>query len=87
MYRTVKYSPVFKTKAVCSTESDFKTPSFNGQSYIELPRIQKASRDLSIEVVFQTLNKDGIILFNAQNPDGTGDFVSLAVREGFIEFR
>ena len=69
------------------TEAEFIVPSFNGRSFIEVPRIQKARTDLSIEVAFQTLNTDGIILFNAQNPDGTGDFVSLAVREGYVEFR
>ncbi|XP_076451600.1 agrin-like isoform X2 [Babylonia areolata] len=79
--------PLGRTGPRCEKETAFNVPSFNGRSFIEVPRINKARVDLSIEVVFQTLNKDGIILFNAQNPDGTGDFVSLAVREGFVEFR
>ncbi|PVD37045.1 hypothetical protein C0Q70_04038 [Pomacea canaliculata] len=84
-YRCV--CPLERSGPLCNRQSEFKVPSFSGRSYIQLPHIQKASRDLSIEVVFQTLNTDGIILFNAQNPDGTGDFVSLTVNGGFVEFR
>lgn len=29
----------------------------------------------------------GIILYNQQNPDGRGDFVSVALVNGFVEFR
>ncbi|KAL8568100.1 hypothetical protein ACOMHN_000324 [Nucella lapillus] len=79
--------PLGRSGPRCGKEADFKVPSFNGRSFIEVPRINRARTDLSVEVVFQTLNKDGIILFNAQNADGTGDFVSLAVRDGFVEFR
>ncbi|XP_070206823.1 agrin-like isoform X2 [Littorina saxatilis] len=79
--------PLGRAGPLCNKRAAFRTPSFSGRSFIEVPRIEKANEDLSIEVVFDTLNKDGIILFNAQNTDGTGDFVSLAVRDGFIEFR
>lgn len=70
-----------------STAAEFATPSFSGRSHLEVRRIEKATQELSIEVDFSTLNKDGIILFHPQNRDGTGDFVSLAVNDGYVEFR
>ncbi|XP_076472604.1 agrin-like [Babylonia areolata] len=79
--------PLGHSGPLCHKVAEFKVPSFTGHSFLKVPRITKASQDLSMEVVFQTLNKDGIVLFNAQNKDGSGDFVSLAVRDGFIEFR
>nr|XP_042908819.1 agrin [Parasteatoda tepidariorum] len=63
-----------------------ETPSFFGRSYLELPRLQAYSR-LSLELEFRTFTNDGILLYNGQTATGTGDFVSLAIRDGFAEFR
>ena len=30
---------------------------------------------------------DGLLLYCAQNEDGQGDFVSLAIKDGRVEFR
>ena len=54
---------------------------------MELPRLEGAKHSLSIEVTFTSFNDDGIILFNAKFKNGSGDFVSLAVRRRFLEFR
>lgn len=70
-----------------STDITFMVPSFSGRSSLELKKIDKASQDLSIEISFSTLNRNGIILFNAKFKNGSGDFVSLAVKDGFIEFK
>jgi coxsackievirus/adenovirus receptor len=40
-----------------------------------------------LEVEFKTYANDGIILYNQQKEDGTGDFVSLALVNGYVEFR
>ena len=66
---------------------EFEHPSFTGKSYLTVPAINKANKDLSIDVVFLTLNKDGILLFNAENSDGTGDFIALIIKDGYVEFR
>lgn len=42
----------------------------------------KAYNKLSIEIEFKTNKNDGILLYNQQNLDGTGDFVSLAIVNG-----
>lgn len=63
-----------------------ETPSFDGRSYIRLKPL-KAYHKLNIDVQFKTFSENGILLYDQQNADGTGDFVSLALVNGYIEFR
>lgn len=65
----------------------FDIPSFSGTSYLRMPLIRNATSDMKIEVEFKSLNKDGIILFNSQEEDGSGDFVSLTLNQGYVELR
>ena len=62
-------------------------PSFSGHSYLELRKFIHGSRDLSIEINFQPQREDGVLLYVAQFLTGGNDFVSLALKDGFIEFR
>ncbi|KAJ8736298.1 hypothetical protein PYW08_006954 [Mythimna loreyi] len=63
-----------------------ETPSFDGTSYIRLKPL-KAYHKLNIDIEFKAFSENGIILYNQQKPDGTGDFVSLALVNGYLEFR
>ncbi|XP_064642356.1 agrin-like isoform X19 [Lineus longissimus] len=62
-------------------------PQFAGTSYMELRKIPNANMDLTIEMDFRTLNGDGILLYNGNNVKGGGDFLSLAMKDGYLEFR
>lgn len=42
---------------------------------------------LALEVVFLARGPSGLLLYNGQKTDGRGDFVSLALRDGHLEFR
>ena len=42
---------------------------------------------LNIELQFTPQSLDGILLYNGQKADGSGDFVSLTLNNGFVEFR
>ncbi|XP_049855385.1 agrin-like [Schistocerca gregaria] len=64
----------------------YQIPSFDGQAYIEMKRL-KAHNKLNIEIEFITYANDGLLLYNQQKEDGTGDFVSLAIVQGHVEFR
>jgi hypothetical protein len=57
--------------------------SFDGKSYVRMNRL-KAYYKLSIEVEFKTYAENGIIMYNQQKQDGTGDFVSLAIVDGWV---
>jgi coxsackievirus/adenovirus receptor len=54
---------------------------------MELHKIPNANMDLTIEIDFRTLNDDGILLYNGNSMDGGGDFLSLAMKDGYLEFR
>ncbi|NWY00427.1 AGRIN protein, partial [Nothoprocta ornata] len=67
-------------------------PEFNGfSSYLELNGLQTFVPDLqdkmSMEVVFLAKNPNGMIFYNGQKTDGKGDFVSLALHNGYLEYR
>uniref|UniRef100_A0A6P7FT13 Agrin-like n=1 Tax=Diabrotica virgifera virgifera TaxID=50390 RepID=A0A6P7FT13_DIAVI len=77
------------TGLLCELEitlTQYETPAFHGKSYARL-RSLKAYHKLSIEVEFQSYTEDGVILYNQQKADGLGDFVSLAIINGFVEFK
>ncbi|XP_054001386.1 agrin-like isoform X3 [Hylaeus anthracinus] len=77
------------TGLLCDEEinkRDYDVPSFDGKSYVRMNRL-KAYHRFSIEVEFKTYADNGIILYNQQKSDGTGDFVSLAIVDGFVQFR
>ena len=43
---------------------------------------------MKIEMEFKPQSLDnGIILYSGQNTDGSGDYVTLALRNGYLEFR
>lgn len=73
------------TDALCE-RNKYEVPSFSGYSYIRLQPL-KAYHKLSIEIEFVSYSEDGILLYNQQRADGRGDFVSIALVNGFVEFR
>nr|XP_050849942.1 agrin-like isoform X3 [Vespula vulgaris] len=77
------------TGLLCDEEinkRDYEVPSFDGKSYVRMSRL-KAYHKFSIEVELKTYADNGIILYNQQKSDGTGDFVSLAIVDGHVQFR
>lgn len=64
----------------------YETPAFHGRSYVTLKPL-KAYHKLSIEVEFKTHTYEALLLYNQQKPDGLGDFISLAIVNGFVEFK
>lgn len=40
-----------------------------------------------MEVVFLARNPSGMIFYNGQKTDGKGDFISLALHDGYLEYR
>ncbi|XP_025082607.1 basement membrane-specific heparan sulfate proteoglycan core protein-like isoform X8 [Pomacea canaliculata] len=72
----------------CSVGLVVVDPAFNKTSFISYPTIQDGILSVSLEVVFKPRSlDDGIVLYNAQNEDGRGDFVAIIIKDGFVEFR
>ncbi|XP_068997022.1 agrin isoform X2 [Embiotoca jacksoni] len=66
-------------------------PLFSGDSYLELKGLHLYGHDLrqklSMTVVLMANDSNGLIFYNGQKSDGKGDFVSLSLNEGILEFR
>lgn len=45
------------------------------------------SQKVSMTVVFMANDSNGLIFYNGQKSDGRGDFISLSLSGGFLEFR
>ncbi|XP_041654649.1 agrin isoform X2 [Cheilinus undulatus] len=66
-------------------------PLFDGDSYLELKGLHLYGHDLrqklSMTVILMANNSNGLIFYNGQKSDGKGDFISLSLNEGILEFR
>lgn len=64
-------------------------PNFNQapQSWISLPPLPESYLKFNIEVSFKPEREDGIVLYNDEKADGTGDFISLSLVRGYPEFK
>ncbi|XP_058265009.1 agrin isoform X4 [Hemibagrus wyckioides] len=78
----------------CRKLSDKKgayIPYFSGDSYLELKGLHLYGHDLrqkvSMTVVLLANDSNGMIFYNGQKTDRKGDFISLALNDGILEFR
>ncbi|XP_077998686.1 agrin-like isoform X2 [Glandiceps talaboti] len=78
--------PAGKGGPICNIDVAFFLPSFSGSSYIAFLKM-KGFFSVDIELEFRALSHNGLILFNGQREDGKGDFLSIAVKESFVEMR
>ncbi|XP_059189505.1 agrin isoform X6 [Centropristis striata] len=66
-------------------------PLFNGDSYLELKGLHLYGHDLrqkvSMTVMLMANDSNGLIFYNGQKSDGKGDFISLSLNNGILEFR
>ncbi|KAH6941303.1 hypothetical protein HPB50_016076 [Hyalomma asiaticum] len=74
--------------ASCETPVEIVVPSFNGSSYLRFPGLGNDHLSfLDIQLVMKPLSPHGVFFYNGAKMDGTGDFVSLQMADGHVEFR
>lgn len=56
-------------------------------SYMSLPTLPDSYLKFDIEISFKPENPNGLILYNGQKRDGSGDFISFGISNGYPEFR
>ena len=56
-------------------------------SFLELPPLSHVSKAFHIEVWFLCQRPDGLILYNGQHSNGNGDFLSINLVNGHVQFR
>lgn len=89
---TSKFNSLKQLKCLPSFISEFKevqilTPEFNGSSFIKFPRLEGIRKKFSIEVSFMPKAPNGLIFYNGQMKNGKGDFISLNLARGYVQFR
>lgn len=67
--------------------TEFLIPEMTGDGYLELPCLEGVAKTFSIELWFLTRAADGLLLYNGQLSNGRGDFVSLNLVGGRLQFR
>ncbi|GFU18607.1 hypothetical protein NPIL_372691 [Nephila pilipes] len=70
-----------------SVSVEAKYPRFREDSYIALPILRDAHKSMQVTLEFRPEANDGLIAYSGEKPDLRGDFISIALNKGFIEFR
>ena len=61
---------------------------FNSDSYLQFIGLHRNVLSYTeIEMVVKPTDKNGLIFYNGYSKDRTGDFISLALRNGYVEYR
>lgn len=72
----------------CDKVRRVKYPQFSGvDSFLALPRLTNGYKEFEISVKFKPSSDSGLLLFTSEHPTGKGDFFSLALVNGHVEFR
>lgn len=68
-------------------ETAVRIPRFNGHSHVEFQGLGRTVLVFTeLEAVIKPEVPDGLILYNGYTHDRKGDFISLSLREGHVEF-
>lgn len=70
-----------------TSSASTNVPSFAGNSFMELPTLDHVNKAFHIEVWFMSVQPLGMLLYNGQNSNGHGDFLSLNLVNGHVQCR
>ena len=67
---------------------DIQVTSFSGNSYLQYIGLRRTVLSFTeVEIVFKAEHHTGLLFYNGYTTDGSGDFISLALSNGYLEFR
>ena len=73
---------------LCEEETLIKRPQFDQDAYLSVQEPKHILRALKMEFMVKSDTlKDGVIMYCTERKDGYGDFASIAIKDGFVEFR
>ena len=85
--RELKSSP-YDLLCFFPTGLSISTPSFNRTSFIAYQTIPSANEQVQISMMFKPRRlADSLLLYNAFSNDGNGDYIALALKDQYVEFR
>jgi len=81
------YCGLGKTGESCERDVHITEPSFINTSYMAYPT-PKTLNKIKIALKFNPADySNGLLLYCAENEDGTGNFISLSIRDRHVEFK
>ena len=84
----IEISLVLYNLSYLFTGIDIHVPSFQGSSYLQFVGLRRTVLSFTeIEIVFKADDSNGLILYNGYTSDRSGDFISLGLVNGFLEYR
>ncbi|KAK6642357.1 hypothetical protein RUM43_003858 [Polyplax serrata] len=72
---------------IASSRLSIRSPRFTGQGWLAFPALQAAYKHVQLEMEFRPESWDGILFLTGERDDMTGDFMSLLLHQGYLEFR
>jgi len=79
--------PLPLTGKYCEQAELIQVPQFSGSSFLRHAGLgDSALIWLQVEIVFRPQAADGLLLYNGNRNDGTGDWLALLLRDGHVEF-
>ncbi|XP_067633127.1 basement membrane proteoglycan [Eurosta solidaginis] len=78
--------PFGKNGKSCSEDIKIRTPKFSKHSWLAFSALRGAYKHVQIRIEFRPESFDGIILLSGERDDFTGDFMTLLLNKGFVEF-
>ncbi|UXI17871.1 putative splicing factor [Sarcoptes scabiei] len=72
----------------CEKQIELSIPQFNGSSHLQFIGLgEQETLQSELLMIIKPNHTDGLFLYNGQKMDRTGDFISLNLIDGFVEFR
>lgn len=79
--------PLGTTGKYCEDEIVVRYPKLDGRGYIAFPVLRDAYKEFHIYLEIKASSPDGLLLFSSERPNARGDFFSVALVNGQVEFR
>lgn len=68
--------------------ANISVPHFSGFSYLEFPGLNRSVLTyMEVEILIKPTKPEGLILYNGCLQSQTGDFISLSMHDGYMEFK
>ncbi|MBN3289841.1 EGFLA protein, partial [Polypterus senegalus] len=71
----------------CSSDVSIQYPRFFGYSHMTFEPLKNSYQSFQITLEFKAETEDGLLLYCGENEHGRGDFISLAIIRGKLQFR
>ena len=81
------FVPAFSNGKIPNPSSSSSSSASQSPSFLELPTLNHVGKAFHIEIWFLCQQPNGLILYNGQNTNGNGDFLSINLVEGHVQLR